>query len=404
MGAGPVGLALALGLARAGRSVLVLEQEASTAAHSRAPAIWPRTQEILAGLGVIGEFLSRGTAVPRIALHDADADRILLSLPLEELAEATPYPWLLVLPQSETERLLLRAVRRESAARVLFSARVVGVDQDDSGVTVRVRTGGRIQAARASFAVGCDGAHSTVREAIGASFDGRTYRTRAALADLRLPDDRGLPFPRLTTRGGLALAIRIDEALWRLVIPFADDEGLTLEKRVERAAAGLLSPVLSASAGVHAPERRGERGDPTEGEEDAYEVVWQSEFRLHRRMSSRFVEGRIALAGDAAHLNSPVGGQGMNAGLHDAAVLTESLLRSLDDGSARALLRYERLRREDVGGGVNVFTDRLTRALLFARGRMVRPVLQLADLALRLPPVRRRFLRGLAMLDRGDGG
>lgn len=401
MGAGPVGLALALGLARAGRSVLVLEQEASTAEHSRAPAIWPRTQEILAGLGVIGEFLSRGTAVPRITLHDADSDRVLLSLPLEELAEATPYPWLLVLPQSETERLLLRAVRGESAARVLFSARVVGVDQDDSGVTVRVCTGDRIQAARASFAVGCDGAHSTVREEIGASFDGRTYRTRAALADLRLPEDRGLPFPRLTTRGGLAVAIRIDEALWRLIIPFADDEGLPVEKRVERAAAGLLSPVISAPAGGHGPERRGEG---TEGEEDAYEVVWQSEFRLHRRMSSRFVEGRIALAGDAAHLNSPVGGQGMNAGLHDAAVLTESLLRSLDDGSAGALLRYERLRREDVGSGVNVFTDRLTRALLFARGRAVRPVLQLADLALRLPPVRRRLLRGLAMLDRGDGG
>lgn len=120
VGAGPVGLALALGLARAGRRVVVLEKEPSTADHSRAPAIWPRTQEILDDLGVMDRFLERGIALPRVRLHDAATGRVLLSLPLEELEEETPHPRLLILPQSTTERLLLALppLRRRFLRRV----------------------------------------------------------------------------------------------------------------------------------------------------------------------------------------------------------------------------------------------------------------------------------------------
>lgn len=382
VGAGPVGLAVALGLARAGRRVLVLEKEAGTAEHSRAPAIWPRTQEVLASLGVIERFLAEGIVLPRVTLTDADrGDRPLVSIPLLELAGVTAYPQFLVLPQSDTERLLLAALREQAGAEVLFSAEVTAIEQHAGGVRVTYRRPGAGEAAvaEAAFAVGCDGARSTVRHALGASFDGITYPVQAALADVALDPAQDLPFPRITTRGGLAVGIRLDRHLWRLILPFAATDGLGLDERVERAVAHLFPRAAS------------------------HDTAWKSEFRLHRRVSSRLVAGRVALAGDAAHLNSPVGGQGMNAGLQDAAVLVESLLAALERDDPAPLADYERRRRQAVEGGVNRFTDRLTRLLFFAGGRLIRPLLALASLALRLPPLRRRFLRRVAMLEPGRG-
>lgn len=375
-GAGPVGLAVALGVAQRGRSVLVLEKEPATAEHSRAPAIWPRTQEVLAGLGVLDRFLAGGIALPSVTLHDVDRGRPLLTIPVAELAGATPYPQLLIVPQSRSERLLLAALREQPSAEVRFAAEVMGVEDEGAAVRVTFRHQGRDETAMSAFVAGCDGARSTVRKALGASFDGVTYDTRAALADVALQPDRDLPFPRLTTRSGLAIGIRIDPRLWRLILPFAAADPLPLDERVERAVRHLFSGA------------------------DGYETVWQSEFRLHRRVASRFAAGRVALAGDAAHLNSPVGGQGMNAGLQDAEALVPSLAAALEADDPAPLAVYGHHRRGAVEQGVNPFTDRLTRLLLFAGGRLIRPLLAVVRQALRLPPLRRRFLRRIAMLDR----
>lgn len=376
VGAGPVGLAVALGVARRGRSVLVLEKEAATAEHSRAPAIWPRTQEVLAGLGVIDRFLAEGIPLPRVTLHDVDRGRPLLTIPVSELAGATPYPQLLIVPQSRTERLLLAALREQPSAEVRFEAEVTGVEDEGAMVRVRFRHQGGEETAESAFVAGCDGARSAVRKALDASFEGLTYDTRAALADVRLRPDRDLPFPRLTTRPGLAIGIRIAPRLWRLILPFAAGDPLPLDERVKRAVHDLFPG------------------------SDGYDTIWQSEFRLHRRVASRFAAGRVALAGDAAHLNSPVGGQGMNAGLQDAEALVEALAAALEADDPAPLAVYGRRRRGAVEQGVNPFTDRLTRLLLFGGGRAIRPLLAVARQALRLPPLRRRFLRRIAMLDR----
>ena len=180
----------------------------------------------------------------------------------------------------------------------------------------------------------------------------------------------------------MAIGIRIEEDRWRLILPFsADGEaggGLPLDERVERAARRLFPGVRSR---------------------EDYESVWQSRFRLHRRVASRFAAGRVALAGDAAHLNSPVGGQGMNAGIQDAAALTDALLEALEADAPGPLKGYAERRRRAIEGGVNPFTDRMTRLFLFREGRLLRPMLRAADLVLRLRPLRRRFLRRIAMLD-----
>lgn len=377
-GAGPVGLSLALSLARQGRRVLVLEREATTARQSRAPGIWPRTQEILAALGVLESFRAAGILLDRVTLWDADRDRPLLTLPLEELAGATGFPQLLILPQSRTEGLLADAVRGEATARILFSAEVVGVRQDVTSVSVEYRHDGRLRSVRAPFVVGCDGAHSAVRESLSIDLEGVTYDTRVGLADLAVTTPDDLPFPRLSTRAGLGIAIRMDADLWRIILPFESGDRRTLKERVEDAAVRLFPGVASA------------------GE---FSTVWESEFRLHRRVASSFVRDRVALAGDAAHLNSPVGGQGMNAGIQDAEVLSRALLEALRERDPGALRAYGRSRRSHVQEGVNPFTDRLTRVLLLSRGRAIRPALFLGRQALRVRPLRRRFLSRLAMLD-----
>lgn len=378
VGAGPVGLCVALALARDGREVLVLEKEPTTAQHSRAPGIWPRTQEILSELGIVQAFLAQGITIAELRIHDADRNRPLLSIPLTELADSTDFPQLLILPQSRTEALLCEAVQRERTARVLFSAEVVGIRQSGAVVSVNYRRDGATRSIDAPFAVACDGARSTVREQLSISLAGETYDTRITLADIEAPGLDDLPFPRISTRHGLALGIRIGGGLWRLILPFRGSRGGAANDRIEEAAIDLFPPVTSRSD---------------------YATVWQSEFTIHRRVAGEFVRGRIALAGDAAHLNSPVGGQGMNAGIQDAEALAHALGHALDAGEPAPLERYAHERRARVEGNVNRFTDRLTRVLLLGQGRAIRPALFLARQALRLPPVRRRLLERVSMLD-----
>jgi 3-(3-hydroxy-phenyl)propionate hydroxylase len=374
VGAGPVGLSLALATAGAGAHVLVLEQNRGTSAHSRAPAIWPRTQEILDDLGVIAEFERTGIVVEDIAIRHTPDGRVLLHLPLHELRHDTRFPRLLVVPQSTTERLLCERLVRQPTAGVRFETRVTELTQDAREVRVTCDVRGRPETHRARFLAGCDGAHSTVRDLLRLSFPGVTYSLRAALADVRLHERDDGPFPRVTTAGVLAVGIRIERDLWRLVLPFGRDAEVQLDARIARSVRALFG-------------------------QEAYDVVWQSEFHLHRRLAEAFTRGRVALAGDAAHLNSPVGGQGMNAGIQDAAALARAFRRALADDATAPLADYARERRRAVEGGVNAFTDTLTKVLLLGEGRFVPWVLRAADLAFHVHPLRRAFLRRLAMLD-----
>lgn len=375
VGAGPVGLSVALAMARKRYRVLLIEKEAGTAEHSRAPAIWPRTQEILADLGVMDRFTEAGILLPVLEMYDVDRDQRLFRAPLNTLANETDYPHLLILPQSRTESLLLEALQDQSSATVLFSSEVTEVREAETENEVQVDFVGPDgeERVRAELVVGCDGAHSTVRHAIGAHQQGVTYGMEAALADVRIAGSEASHSPRLTTRPRIAVGIRIETDVWRLILPFAKGDTLPLERRVSDAVNHLF-------------------------ERPEWDVVWRSEFQLHRRISSAFNHGRIVLAGDAAHLNSPVGGQGMNAGIQDAARLAVVLEQALDSEPQGVLAEYGERRRVEIARGVNRVTDRMTRILLAREGRYIRVVLRSADLALRLPYFGRKILRKMAML------
>jgi 2-polyprenyl-6-methoxyphenol hydroxylase-like FAD-dependent oxidoreductase len=380
VGAGPVGLALALGLARHGVRSVVLEREPRLSQHSKAAGVHVRTREALRRWGAEDRFCEVGNLVDQVVLHDVPGgDRPLLHLDLRTLDDEVDRPGLLVIEQSDTERLLWEALRDTGLSSVRFDAEVVAVRERADGVTLTVRGEGTDHELRADHVVGCDGPSSTVREAIGMPFEGATYRLQPMLADVELDDDRdALPWPRVDDRhGGLTAALRLRPGRWRIIhLPVddpADDEVPDAEvaQRVE----AVLGPGPAA-------------------------IVWRSRFRIHRRASPRFRRRRLLLAGDAAHVHSPVGGQGMNAGIQDAHALAWRLATVQAGGDVDRLLdSYDHERRGVVVGDVSRFTDVLTRVYLQSPAWARRIAFALQRTAMRVPPIERAALRRMTMID-----
>jgi 3-(3-hydroxy-phenyl)propionate hydroxylase len=373
VGAGPVGLSMGISLAQKGKKVLVLEKKASTAEHSRAPSVWPKTQEILAELGVIHHFQRAAIEVPVMNIFDADKSRELLQIPIKELGDSTPFPQLLLLPQSKTEEILLKRLQQFPSVTIMFSAEVAGVVQEKEKVIVTAKHEDAEKQFSAKFVVGADGARSTVREQMQIDFPGTTYAFKAALADIKFSEEMKIPFPRLTTKECPAIGIKISENLWRIIMPFSDRDKMELQERIKRSVNNLF----------YEPE---------------WKMVWKSEFSLYRRLASTFSKGRVVLAGDAAHLNSPVGGQGMNAGIQDIPLLTDTIMDALSKNSSEPLKAYSNKRRKEIEKGVNRFTDILTRILLKSNGKMIKPVFRLLNSIMWFTPLRRRFLKKIAMI------
>ncbi len=376
VGAGPVGLSLAIGLCCAGKSVLVLEKNESLSEHSKAAVIWPGTLEVLAEIGVIDHFLAVGECVSELKLWNADGvpERPLVSLPLKNLADETKFPFVLILPQSKTEALLLDALKTYPSAEIKFSCEVISLNEGTDGVEFTYREAGAEKKTSAYFGIGCDGAHSAVRHLLGFSLQGFTYSLRAALADIRLNSATDFKYPRVSTRELPAIGIKIEPDLWRLILPYGVKESLDLDERIKTATKNLFS-------------------------EKEFSLIWKSDFKLHQRISTAFSKGRVVLAGDAAHLNSPVGGQGMNAGIQDTRALRNALLQALETNSEAPIEKFSKTRRREIRSGVNQFTNFLTVVLTFGNGRFLKFVMRTMNQFLKIKPIRHRFIRRVAMLN-----
>ncbi|HEX9821081.1 MAG TPA: FAD-dependent monooxygenase [Methylomirabilota bacterium] len=379
-GAGPVGLALAVGLAHHGVRSVVLEESPGLSEHSKAPGILSRTLEIFAAWGLLERFLDRGFLLGRPQLWVPGRERPLLTIDLTPLGEMTRVPGMLILPQHRTEQLLLEAAQQSGLADVRFDHRVTGFEQDPSGVTVVAAGKAGGVEARGRYLVGCDGAHSTVRDGLGLALQGKTYPTRLLLADVRVTDAReALPWPRVSTQdGGILGGLKLEPGLWRLIAsvpPAVTDEQATAVSHVAPLVDALLGP-------------------------GPFEMAWASTFRIHCRTSPAFRRDRVLLAGDAAHINSPAGGQGMNSGIQDAHNLAWKLARALAGGREDALLAsYDAERRPVILANVDRYTDLLTRGVLLAPRALRLGVLALARLAMAQPLAWRRLLRRAGMLD-----
>ncbi|MFJ3285008.1 FAD-dependent oxidoreductase [Streptomyces sp. NPDC086669] len=360
IGAGPTGLALAITLAQAGVDFVLVDRQAEGANTSRAAVVHARTLEVLDELGACAELLRRGIKVTRFSVRDGA--RALMAIPFDGLP--TPHPYTLMVAQNETEDVLLTRLRELGAdtSRPYEAASVV---QDESGVTVTMTSG---ETVRADYVVGADGMHSTVREAAGIGFTGSAYAESFVLADVYM---RWAPGPREVSlnfhSAGLIVVAPLNGDRYRIVA--------TVDDAPQTADLAFLQRMLD---------------ERVPGQATAHEVHWSSRFRVHHRVADSYRAGRLFLAGDAAHVHSPAGGQGMNTGIQDGYALG----RALASGTLDA---YEATRRP-VAEQVVRLADRMTR-LATTRRPAARGVRNIALQMLGHTPFRTKLATELAELN-----
>jgi 2-polyprenyl-6-methoxyphenol hydroxylase-like FAD-dependent oxidoreductase len=372
IGAGPVGLTLAASLKARGVDVVVIDQAAEGANTSRAAVIHARTLEALHGIDVSDELVRRGIIVPRFTVRDRD--RALLTIDFDGLPGRHPYT--LMLPQDSTEDVLTSRLE-ELGGRVHRPCELARLDQDATGVTATMVGG---ESLRASYVVGADGMHSAVREQTGIGFAGDSYAQSFVLADVHLDwefeDDEVMLY---LSPAGLVVAAPLPGGRHRIVA--------TVDEAPERPDRDHIQALLDARGPQKHPAR-------------VKDVVWSSRFRVHHRLADRYREGRIFLAGDAAHVHSPAGGQGMNTGIQDAVALAARLAGVLRGGADESILDQYEDERRPVAADVVGLTHRATLVATVRRPgvrRIRNAALRVLD---RIPAVRRKLalnISGLAI-------
>ncbi|MEV5575815.1 FAD-dependent monooxygenase [Spirillospora sp. NPDC052269] len=363
VGAGPAGLLLAGDLASAGMDCTVLERRADVPNLTRAFAVHARTLETLHIRGVADELLKTGRRVGSVRVPGGSR--------LDLAALPGRFPFVLVTPQYETERVLERRAL-DAGARIVRGAEVVGLRQDGDAAQVRYRKDGREESVRAAYVVGADGVRSTVRDAVGLPFPGQSVLRSVMLADVRLSD----PPEELLTVGGsgdsLAFIAPFGDGWYRVI-------GWSREHQVPD------------SAPVDSRELRTILRDVLGSDHGMGEVRWMSRFHSDERQAPRYRVGRVFLIGDAAHVHSPVGGMGMNTGIQDAANLGWKLVAQVHGDAPSWLLDSYHEERHPVGRAVLLGSGALLRGLLLEgrAARFGRDVL--LGLVTRIPPVARRM-------------
>jgi 2-polyprenyl-6-methoxyphenol hydroxylase-like FAD-dependent oxidoreductase len=343
IGAGPSGLTLAVSLVQRGIATTVVDRQPTGANTSRAGVVNARSLEVLERLDVSRRLVKEGIEAPLFSIRDGARTLI----PIDFSSLPTAYPYSLMVPQSTTERLLLERLV-ELGGSVVRPKALTMLDQDADGVTATFDDGDVI---RARYAVGADGLHSTVREQAGIGFEGGAYAESFVLADVHLSGDVPINEVMLFwATAGLTVVAPLPDGTYRIVAPVADAP--------EKPSVGFVQQLLDS------------RG-PGKGHLLVADVVWGSRFRIHHRVADTYRAGRLLLAGDAAHVHSPAGGQGMNLGIQDAVALGEALAGVLDGGPESLLDEYSAARRP-IARDVVTLTDRMTR--LATLPRVARPL------------------------------
>ncbi len=332
-GAGPTGAVAAYALASRGVDVVLIEAHPDAPEDMRASTFHPPTLEMLEALELREALEAQGLRAPIYQYRNRGSGEVL-SFDLTEVGDVLRYPYRLQCEQYKLSRLVAGLLERHPHGRVLHGHRVADVAQDGTGVTVTVEIGqGDGQQTRqlqADYLIAADGASSTIRKVVGIPFDGFTYPEKFLTLSTAYPAERhfsGLAnVSYIADQSEWCVLLRVP-TLWRVLVPAAaddPDEVLRSDEKRRQVFIGLFG-----AAG---------------GDADTYH---RTVYRVHQRVARTFRQGRILLAGDAAHLNNPLGGLGMNAGIHDVVNLADKLVLILREGrDADTLLdRYDRQRR-----------------------------------------------------------
>jgi len=330
-GAGPVGCTLALYLARQGVPVVLLEREPSLPVDLRASTFHPPSLEMLDILGIAGEMIAAGLVVDHYQYRDRKTGEVA-EFDMSLIARDTAFPFRLQLEQYEMTGIAVRHLQELDCASVLFGHEVTAFEQDAEGVEVLCESPDGPRRIRGSFLTGCDGASSGFRQAAGIGYGGFTYDEKFLVVSTPFPFEE--VFEKLSWVNYVAdpdewCVLLRTEKIWRVLFPTRpehedDDRYLLSEAHVQERL-------------HHLHDRKGD-----------YEIGHRTLYNVHQRVSETYFRDRVVLAGDACHINNPLGGMGMNGGIHDAYILASKLVPILWDGEPwrEHLEHYDRQRRE----------------------------------------------------------
>lgn len=332
VGAGPTGLMAANLLARSGVRVRIVERRSEPTRESRAFAVQARSLELLQSIGLAEALIARGVKADSVNIHIKGKFRGGLNFNLADAAD-TPFKYILMVPQSETEAVLMDDLER-LGVMIERGSEVLGVAQDQGGVTTRIKApDGSEIALRSAYIIGADGSRSIVRTSSGVGWEGEMLPQRFLLADCKVDWPLDHDCFRVFLNGPLiGLFLPLDGKRCSRVMAtdlsgsFGDEDGST------PAPLDLAEMTAGLAAATGLPIRL---SDP----------IWVTRYRAHHRFVDRYRKGRAFVAGDAAHIHSPAGGQGMNTGLQDAANLAWKLAAVLRGGDAALLGTYDSERR-----------------------------------------------------------
>jgi len=324
-GAGPVGLAAAANLVRGGVPVTVLEAGPDLSEESRASTFHPPTLDMLDRLGAAAPLIAHGLRAPQFQYRSKRCG-VLAQFDFGAIADVTGHPYRVQAEQSKLTRILHDRLKGEATFELRFGAQLQDVRQHESGVEVTIACNGRTETRSGRWLIGADGAGSSVRRSLGIAFEGFTWPERFLVVstpfDFRtvIPDLVAVSYVTDPVRWHFLLQI---PGLCRVMFPVAADESDEVA----------LSPQFAQSLMATVVPGR-----------SRYEIAHVTLYRVHQRVAKTFRQGRVFLAGDAAHINNPLGGMGMNGGIHDAINLTSRLIEAWS-GTKAELDRYDRQRR-----------------------------------------------------------
>jgi len=381
VGAGPTGLVLALWLTRLGVPVRIIDRAAQPGTTSRALAVQARTLELYQQIGIAEDVIAGGVKVPALNLWVSGRKRARIHI--DAIGEGlSPFAFALVYPQDAHEKLLINHLER-AGLHVERETELVRLEQHADGVRATLRTKAGETMFETSYVAGCDGASSTVRHQLGIEFPGGTYQGYFYVADVHAR----------TPLANDELHIDIEDVDFLLVFPLKGGGNLRM--------VGLVHEHEKPDRQVTFDDVKGRAVDRMQLGDAA--VNWFSTYRVHHRVAPRFREGRAFLLGDAAHVHSPVGGQGMNTGIGDAINLAWKLAAVIKGEAGAAILdtyeseriAFARRLVETTDRGFTIVTQRGKVARL-VRTRLVPAV---APLVFRLPAMRRLFFRTVSQIN-----
>lgn len=312
-GAGPVGMTIADILSSKGIPVVVVDQQDGPSTEWRASTFHAGTLELLESTGIVEELMKQGLIADKVQYRDRQ-EGLYAEFDMNLLKDETKYPFRLQCPQSTYVKIVNNRLKDRSNVEVRYSTEVVGFEQDENGVNVTLKTPNGEEKFRTPYLLGADGARSTIRKNLDVEFDGYTLEERFLL--IGTPIDFTNYISDLSYVNYIAdpeeflFILRVPEA-WRFLYPIpphiSDEQALEdsgVQKKIQKA--------LNTT--------------------DTFPIIERMIYRIHQRVASKFYQGRVVLLGDAAHINSPMGGLGLNNGVHDAVDLSMRMVRILNEG------------------------------------------------------------------------